>query len=31
VILADTGILFGGTDSDDPRHAECAEVLDARR
>lgn len=29
MILADTGVLFGGTDSDDPRHDDCAAVLDA--
>jgi uncharacterized protein len=29
VILADTGVLFGGTDIDDPRHADCADVLEA--
>jgi len=29
VILADTGVLFGGTDGDDPRHGDCAAVLNA--
>jgi uncharacterized protein len=28
VLLADTGVLFGGTDRDDPRHTDCADVLD---
>jgi len=27
VILADTGVLFGGIDGDDPRHADCAAVF----
>jgi uncharacterized protein len=30
VTLADTGVLFGGADRDDPRHNDCVEVLDAR-
>jgi uncharacterized protein len=29
VVLADTGVLFGGADRDDPRHGDCVEVLNA--
>ncbi len=29
MILVDTGVLFGATDVDDPRHLECAELLDS--
>ena len=28
MLLADTGVLFGATDRDDPRHSDCADVLD---
>lgn len=28
MVLADTGVLFGGADADDPRHAECSRVLE---
>jgi len=29
VILVDTGVLFGAVDRDDPRHRDCAAVLEA--
>jgi predicted nucleic acid-binding protein len=29
MVLADTGVCYGASDRDDPRHADCAAVLDA--
>lgn len=29
MILVDTGVLFGAVDRDDPRHRDCAAVLEA--
>lgn len=29
MIVVDTGVLFAGVDRDDPRHADCAAVLEA--
>jgi uncharacterized protein len=29
VILADTGVIFGATDRDDPRHNDCAALLES--
>ena len=28
MVLADTGVLYGAADRDDPRHGDCAGVLD---
>lgn len=28
MVLVDTGVIFGAVDRDDPRHSECAEVLE---
>lgn len=29
MILVDTGVIFGAADADDPRHRDCAELLDS--
>lgn len=29
MVLVDTGVVFGATDADDPRHADCAAVWEA--
>jgi predicted nucleic acid-binding protein len=29
VIVVDTGVIFGAADVDDPRHQECADLLDS--
>lgn len=29
MVMADTGVCYGATDRDDPRHTDCAGVLDA--
>jgi uncharacterized protein len=29
VIVVDTGVIFAAADADDPRHGECAELLDS--
>jgi len=29
MIVVDTGVIYGAADADDPRHGDCAQVLDA--